>query len=288
MQKYIRALMCTLSLLLFAAANEASAKPCQHITYGAIGDRYRWHGGSDGPLGCPTDDEENHPEGLGRRQNFEHGQMVWMPDANNRAPAVVAAWVSGNNITVDWVITGHYNYDFFIVRWDINGQHNERDQVDVKGGPRTTRTNGEWSLGTEGGGLYRIIVKGCDEGDIFGSKCRQDWALPTYVVVGGPPAPTEQKPTISVSSSGAGGGSAFAVLGSKFSSNHDVRIRVVDDRLAERDFHQSADSSGALNAKFGVPCISGLTLHFSATDGRPNQSDLTGVLWSNTFNIACP
>jgi hypothetical protein len=67
-----------------------------------------------------------------------------------------------------------------------------------------------------------------------------------------------------------------------------VRIRVVDDALNERDTHQSADGSGHLNARLPIPCNSGLGLHFSATDGRPDSSDLTGFLWSNTFNIPCP
>src|SRR5262245_41809747 len=120
MHRCALALIWILSFLALAQGNQVSARPCQHGTNGAIGDRYRTLGGSDGPLGCPTNDEENHPEGQGRRQNFEHGQMVWMPDANNRAPAVVAVWLAGNTITVDWVITGHYNYDFFIVRWDEN------------------------------------------------------------------------------------------------------------------------------------------------------------------------
>jgi hypothetical protein len=106
-----------------------------------------------------------------------------------------------------------------------------------------------------------------------------------------PPPPV--KPTISVSSSGSGQGSVFVVSGSGFSGvspnkpNKDVRIRVVDADFHEMDFHQSADGSGNLNAKLGIPCSPG-GLHFSATDGRPDFSDLTGFLWSNTFNIPCP
>ncbi len=99
-----------------------------------------------------------------------------------------------------------------------------------------------------------------------------------------PPTP----PTISVSSTGAGTGSNFAVTGSGFLPNVNVRIRVVDDAFHEHDFNQSTDAQGKLNARFSLPCNSGLTLHFSATDGRANPSDLTGVLFSNTFNLPCP
>lgn len=104
-----------------------------------------------------------------------------------------------------------------------------------------------------------------------------------------PPRPElPVRPSIGVSSSGSGQGSVFVIAGSGFSPNHDVRIRVVDDALNERDFHQSTDGLGRLNARLGIPCNSGLGLHFSATDGRPDPSDLTGFLWSNTFNIPCP
>jgi hypothetical protein len=93
---------------------------------------------------------------------------------------------------------------------------------------------------------------------------------------------------ISVSSSGSGQAALFVVSGSGFSPNHDVRIRVVDDVLNERDFNQSTDSGGRLNARVGIPCNSGLAMHFSATDGRSDPTDLTGLLWSNTFNMPCP
>jgi hypothetical protein len=110
----------------------------------------------------------------------------------------------------------------------------------------------------------------------------------TFTVSLPPPPPPQVRPSIAVTSSGSGQGSVFVVTGSGFSPNKDVRIRVVDDVLNERDFHQSADGFGKLNARLGIPCNSGLGLHFSATDGRPDPSDLTGVLWSNTFTMPCP
>lgn len=101
-----------------------------------------------------------------------------------------------------------------------------------------------------------------------------------------PPPP----PIISVSSTGAGTGSNFVVAGSGFLANVDILIRVVDDAFPpnKHDFHQSSDAQGRLNARFSLPCNSGGTLHFSATDSRANPADLTGLLFSNTFNLPCP
>jgi hypothetical protein len=92
-------------------------------------------------------------------------------------------------------------------------------------------------------------------------------------------------PTIGVSSETGG---VFIVTGSGFLPNRNIRIRVVDDAFAELDFNQSSDEQGKLNARVSFSCQSGLTLHFSATDGRPSAQDLTGFLFSNTFNIPCP
>lgn len=109
-----------------------------------------------------------------------------------------------------------------------------------------------------------------------------------------PPEPVTvppKRPQItSVRSEGSGGDAVFTVEGKEFQPGHDVRVRVVDDQLQEINFHQSADSEGKLTARQPIPCISGLTLHFTATDGRsvPPSVDQTGFLWSNTFNISCP
>lgn len=102
--------------------------------------------------------------------------------------------------------------------------------------------------------------------------------------------PTTKPQITAVRSEGSGGDAVFIVEGKGFQSGHDVRVRVVDDQLQEINFHQSADSEGKLTARLSIPCISGLTLHFTATDGRsvPPSVDHTGFLFSNTFNISCP
>lgn len=96
------------------------------------------------------------------------------------------------------------------------------------------------------------------------------------------------KPVISVTSSNSGANSAFVVSGQGFSAGKDVTIRVVDDQLNTVYFHQSSDAAGKLSASIPLACRSGFALHFSATDGRSDPSDLTGSLWSNTFSTTCP
>ena|SRR5947209_20317662 len=94
-------------------------------------------------------------------------------------------------------------------------------------------------------------------------------------------------PNISVSAQATDTGGVFTVIGSGFTPNSTVHIRVVDDALKTLWFNQSADENGELNLQQPIDCIPG-DLHFSANDGRPNPDDLTGTLWSNTFNIPCP
>lgn len=107
----------------------------------------------------------------------------------------------------------------------------------------------------------------------------------TFTVSSPPPPP---RPQISVSSSGSGQSSVFVVTGSRFLPSHVVNIRVVDDALNTLNLQQSADGQGNLNARFGIPCTSRLGLHFSATDGRPDPTNVLNQLESNTFDIPCP
>ena len=96
-------------------------------------------------------------------------------------------------------------------------------------------------------------------------------------------------PQISVIAEGSGASTTLAVQGSGFEANKPVSIRVADDAMnPERRFQNSADANGKLGARIPIACNSGFNLHVSATDGRPNASDLTGFLWSNTFTVPCP
>jgi hypothetical protein len=101
-----------------------------------------------------------------------------------------------------------------------------------------------------------------------------------------PPAAT--RPEITVRTEGVGDSTVCLIDGVRFTGGATVTVRVVDDALTQRNFQQSSTSGGELHMRQNIPCISGLTLHISATDSRPDQSDLTGVLWSNTVTLSCP
>lgn len=102
------------------------------------------------------------------------------------------------------------------------------------------------------------------------------------------PIPVPLAPEITVRTEGSGDSAVFIIDGVRFSSNTTVTVRVVDDALAQRNFQKTSDSGGELHMRQGFTCISGLALHISATDGRPDRNDLTGVLWSNTVTLSCP
>ncbi|MFF9914175.1 hypothetical protein [Streptomyces sp. NPDC013457] len=97
-----------------------------------------------------------------------------------------------------------------------------------------------------------------------------------------------EPPAIRVETEGSGDSAVFLIDGTRFAANATVTVRVVDDNLAQRNFQQTADSAGEMHMRQSIPCLSGLPLHISATDSRPDRNDLTGVLWSNTVTLPCP
>lgn len=110
----------------------------------------------------------------------------------------------------------------------------------------------------------------------------------TFTVIS-PPSPTPPKPLVHPTISVVYKNGQYIVTGSKFLPNKNVTIRVVegDSTTAYTDFSQNSDGSGNLNAPLTISCVSGLHLHFSATDFRPDTSDFTGDLMSNTVTIGC-
>jgi len=54
-----------------------SEKTGAHIVSGEIRQFWLKQGGARGPLGLPTSDEMPAADGLGRRSEFEHGEVVW-------------------------------------------------------------------------------------------------------------------------------------------------------------------------------------------------------------------
>jgi hypothetical protein len=74
------------------------------------------------------------------------------------------------------------------------------------------------------------------------------------------------------------------VTGHGFLPGHGVTIRVIDPDETANYFGYTADLSGDLVAALPTTIPHG-TLHISATDGRPDPTDETGVRWTNTSTI---
>lgn len=110
----------------------------------------------------------------------------------------------------------------------------------------------------------------------------------------------------------------FTLKGKQFLPSHTVYVRltvtgsvinaygtVINDFRSTFPLLQfTSDSAGNLSAvidpknvlpalliddlgNYVYGCAPGERLSFSAHDGRPNSSDITGILWSNTFTITC-
>jgi hypothetical protein len=109
-----------------------------------------------------------------------------------------------------------------------------------------------------------------------------------------PPPP--EPPRIEVAFSGSIEQARFHVTGSKFlpdrpNDEHGVAIRVVDANIlieTRREFTGSSENGTIDHVIEGdltgltVNALGVATVAISASDGRPNQEDLTGFLWSNT------
>jgi hypothetical protein len=111
-----------------------------------------------------------------------------------------------------------------------------------------------------------------------------------------PPPPPPEPPRIDVAFSGSIEHARFHVTGSKFlpdrpNNEHGVAIRVVDANIlieTRREFTGSSENGTIDHVIEGdltgltVNALGVATVAISASDGRPNQEDLTGFLWSNT------
>ncbi|MER6362789.1 DUF2599 domain-containing protein [Kitasatospora sp. NPDC001527] len=75
------------SLLVGVQGGPASAEVVcgTHSVDGAIWTEYTQAPGVREALGCPTGDELGLPDGVGRRQAFEHGSIYWSPDTGAHA-----------------------------------------------------------------------------------------------------------------------------------------------------------------------------------------------------------
>jgi hypothetical protein len=102
-------------------------------------------------------------------------------------------------------------------------------------------------------------------------------------------AGTSAKPTISVTDNGGG---SFTVTGSGFLPSHGVSVRATNGVQDMIFPWPQTNSDGQGNISWtspGVCAVGQASVFFSATDGRkPTEKDLTGDLWSNSVQMACP
>lgn len=157
-------------------------RPCAHPVAAKFQAKFDALHGEQGPLGCPTGDSHKPIEGGGLAQDFERGQMMWSPKSNTSADHFLqTAYVNfSGDIVIEWGDTDPFHYDFFIVRWDKDGQNVGQHDVqsdDANASPR----NGGWTIPTSGSGRYRIVVEGCDGSFLGSSKCRQGWSNPIFL-----------------------------------------------------------------------------------------------------------
>jgi len=190
----------------YTLLSSGNATPsCPHEAVGLIHDRWMDLGGADGPLGCPITDELAVPGRNGRSSTFEHGQIVWSPDQGPNM--VVAVYQQDNNIVVDWGPTLPYHYNFWIARWDKDGQNVGQQDICKSGEPAcqfVTPTGGTWNVPLSDADraaahTYTVVIEGCDEAT-FGSDCKQGWTIPASVQYE-PPSPSPY--VIDLSSAGA-------------------------------------------------------------------------------------
>jgi hypothetical protein len=98
--------------------------------------------------------------------------------------------IAGPELVFEWGDTAPFNYDFFIVRWDLNGRNLGQTRVDgasslhgTAGHPQLTM--GRWTSPLKQEGRYRLVVEGADNAGFAiptpSSRSRQGWTNPLYV-----------------------------------------------------------------------------------------------------------
>jgi len=170
---------------------------CIVTPIGLIQQRWDELGGAAGPLGCATSPELDVPGRNGKRQTFEHGEVVWSPD---QGPSmVVAAYQQDDNIIVNWGDASQ-DYDKFVVSWDRDGanvgQADASTYVEPRNGFFAIRAAASITVPnvkhavTESPllpGLYSIVVQGCISPGGLVTACPLGWTIPVNVRYETPP-----------------------------------------------------------------------------------------------------
>jgi hypothetical protein len=186
LQSFGSTLLKALAVVLIAAT--ASAQPdslCQpdsSVTPGVIRDKWISLGGTMGPLGCPLSDERDVVDNDGRVRQFLHGQVAWSPVPRLIVAVYERAVADGGaaDIFVDGDVKEPFHYDFFNIRWTVEGE----DTNQTKTGSGQDGRHVGWQLSAQSG-RFGIRIEGCDNGGFLQpSKCRQGFSNPAVVDAG--------------------------------------------------------------------------------------------------------
>src|SRR5687768_11533905 len=175
-------------LLACTPATAAAACPTFPLAPGGpIEKRWLELGGCGGRLGDPIALQRRDPYTGGLYQDFERGQIVvydrWARGSEGQMTQfVMSAFVVADTVHVRWGSTAPFSYDFFLVRWDLDGLDDELEAQHADGAQQKEAGSGAggttwFTVPAIRFGLYRISVAGCDEGFfLLGSDCEQGFS----------------------------------------------------------------------------------------------------------------
>lgn len=87
---------------------------------------------------------------------------------------MVALYRRNGDLVIDWGRTMPFKYDFFQVRWDLNGRN--VGQREIRG-----RVQGSTVVSHPQDGTYTAVVQGCDSRVLSSTRCRQKWTVPVSI-----------------------------------------------------------------------------------------------------------
>jgi len=254
-------------LFIIPGINPALAKTCPpHAVYGDIAAFYHKLGGSDGALGCPTSDEM--PNGSGRSNTFDNGEIVWSPNSGGGKHLTIAAWSNNGSgpITVQW--TG-YGLNETLVRWNLNGA-NVGQGTYPNGAPGSYGVE-SGSISVAAAGVYEIITEECDKDFLQSADCGT-WSPPIHVSItqGGGAGASACTPKLVVAADTRG--TTFNFAYTCFPASTQLAMKESDEASPPNvySFFFTTSPVGADSFGSGAACGPGM-VHFQAMDKSGKQ-----------------